>query len=75
VRRHGVITILTKAAPNVTVGMVDLENGAQILDCCRESVLCAQDTCDALHSWHRPLVELERLFVALHGAFEVVHLL
>lgn len=65
---------LTEAAPDIAVGRVDLENGAQILDRGREGILCSQDAGDALHGRHRPLVEFQGLFVALYGAVVVLHL-
>lgn len=69
------LLILTKAAPYITIRVIDFEDCAQVFDCSREGILCAEDACDALHSWYRPLVELQGLLVALHGAIEVVHLL
>jgi hypothetical protein len=66
---------LTEAAPDVAVGGVDLQNGAQILDRGGESIFGAQDACNAHHGWHRPLVEFQGLLIALHGAVKVVHLL
>jgi hypothetical protein len=67
--------LLTETAPNVAIGLIDFEDSAQVLDSCREGVFGAQDACDTLHSWHRPLVELQGLFVALHGTVVVLHLL
>lgn len=66
---------ITKAAPNIAVGRIDLEDGAQILDGRGEGVLGAQDARNALHSGDRPLVVLQGLLVALHGAVKVLHLL
>ncbi len=66
---------VTKTAPDIAIGRVDLEDGAQVLNSLRERILGAQDTRDALHGGHRPLVVLERKLVALHGAVEVLHLL
>jgi hypothetical protein len=66
---------LTEAAPNITIGGIDLQNGAQVLYSSREGILGAQDTCDPLHGWDRPLVELQSLLVALHGTVVVLHLL
>ena len=65
---------VAETAPDVAIGRVNLKNGAQILYSLRERVLGAQDACDTLHSWYRPLVVLERELVALHGAVEVLHL-
>lgn len=67
--------MLTEAAPDVAVGWVDFQDGAQVFHSRRESVLGAQNTSNTLHSWHRPLIELQGLFVALHGTIEVLHLL
>ena len=66
---------LTKAAPHVAVGRVYLQNGAQVFHSLGERVFCAQDACNALHRWYRPLVVLESQLVAFHGAIEVLHLL
>jgi uncharacterized membrane protein YeaQ/YmgE (transglycosylase-associated protein family) len=66
---------VAEATPNVTIGLVDLENSAQVFDSCWEGIFGAQNTRDTLHSWHRPLVEFQGLFVALHGAVVVLHLL
>jgi hypothetical protein len=66
---------MAEAAPNVAIGLVDFEDSAQVFDSCRKGILGAQNACDALHSRHRPLVELEGLFVALHGTVIVLHLL
>lgn len=65
----------TEAAPDIAIGGIDLENGAQVLDGSGEGVLCAQDAGHALHGRDRPLIELEGLFVALHSAVVVLHLL
>lgn len=65
---------VTKTAPDVAVGGVYLENGAQILYSLGKRVLGAQDACNALHGWHRPLVVLECELIALHGTLEVLHL-
>lgn len=66
---------MTKATPDVAVCRVDLQDSAQILDCSGKGILGAQDAGDALHRRHGPLVELQSLFVALHGAIIVLHLL
>lgn len=66
---------VAKTAPDVAVGRVNFENGAQILYGLRKRVLGAQDARDPLHGRHRPLVVLERKLVALHGAVKVLHLL
>jgi len=65
---------VTKAAPDVAIVVVDLEDSAQIFHSLRERVLGAQDARDTLHGWHRPLVVLERKLVALHSAVEILHL-
>lgn len=65
---------MAKAAPDVAIIVVDLEDCAQVLYSLRERVFGAQDACDTLHGWHRPLIVLERKLVALHGAVKVLHL-
>lgn len=67
--------LLTEAAPNIAIGLVDLEDSTQVFDSCWKGIFGAQNARDTLHSWHRPLVELQGLFVALHGAVVVLHLL
>lgn len=49
---HGSRREITKTSPHVTIGRVNFQNGTQVFDCGGESVFCAQDACDALHSWH-----------------------
>jgi hypothetical protein len=71
---NGHCSRLTQTAPDIAVGRVDLQNGAQIFNSGRKSVLCAQNACDAHHGRYRPLVELEGLLITLHGAIKVVHL-
>lgn len=66
---------LTKTTPDIAIGGIDLQDCAQVLDRGREGIFCAQDTCDADHGWHGPLIELQRLLVALHGTIVVIHLL
>ena len=65
---------VTETAPDVAIGRVNLQNSAQILYGLRKGVFGAQDACDTLHGWYRPLVVLERKLVALHGAVKVLHL-
>jgi hypothetical protein len=66
---------MTEATPDVAVGLIDLENSAQVFNGCWKGIFGAQDACDALHSWHRPLIEFQGLLVALHSTVIVLHLL
>jgi hypothetical protein len=66
---------LTETTPHISVGRVNLEDGAQVFYSLGEGVLCAQNARNALHRWYRPLVVLESQLVAFHGAVEVLHLL
>ena len=66
---------LTKAAPDIAIGRVDLQDRAQVLNSMRELVARPQYTSNALHGRNGPLVVLQGLFVALHGAVKILHLL
>lgn len=66
---------LTETTPDITVGGVNLQNGAQVFHGMRELVARAQNACHSLHGGYRPLVVLQGLLVALHRAIEISHLL
>ena len=74
-RGHCATSQLTKAAPDIAIGRINLQDGAQVLNGVRELVARAQYTGDALHGRDGPLVVLQGLFIALHGAVKILHLL
>lgn len=55
--------IATEAAPDLAIGCINLQNGAQIINRVAELVFGSINIRDGLHRRHRPVVVADGLFV------------
>lgn len=69
---HHKVTV-AQATPSLSAARVKLQNILQVLNRFGELFLCAKDTRDGVHSWNRPLVVTQSLFISIHSTFQIAH--
>jgi hypothetical protein len=64
---------VAQATPSLPAAGIQLQNILEILNSFRELLLCPEDAGDGIHSWNRPLVVTQSLFISIHSTLQITH--